>query len=86
MKVTVKGYVTYVKYPWQEVGVYALFANPVSDADPSCVNVGTTVEAEVEIPDDFNPNLVKIATLEKQKEEAIKRLELINKQLQEVAA
>lgn len=90
MKVKVTGHVVYVKYPWQEQGSYALFASPVSGTDPSITNVGVSVDVEVDIPEEFNPNAMQLSALQKQKQEVIKKFDetvaRINEQISKLQA
>ena len=90
MKVKLTGHVAYVKYSWETEGKYVLMAAPVTWADPAYTNVGVSTEVEVDIPDEFNPKLMQLESLHKQKQELIKKFDetvaRVNKQISELQA
>lgn len=90
MKVKVTGHVVYVKYPWDTEGRYVLMATPVSNFDSSYADVGVSVEVEVDIPKEFNPNAIQLSVLQKQKLDLIKKFDesvaRINEQISKLQA
>jgi hypothetical protein len=90
MKVKLTGHVVYVKYPWDTEGKYVLMAAPLGGHDPSYTDVGVSVEVEVDIPPEFNPALMQLKALHKQKQELIKKFDesvaRVNEQISKLQA
>jgi hypothetical protein len=90
MKVKLTGHVVYVKYPWDAEGKYVLMAAPFGGHDPSYTNVGVSAEVEVDIPKEFNPSVMQLKALLKQKQELIKKFDesvaRVNEQISKLQA
>lgn len=86
MKVTVKGFLHWRKYAWEETPDFVILSHKI-ESDPDYVYIGDH-ELEAEIPDDFDPIPGKIEVLRKEKQriqaEAHVKAENIEAQIQEL--
>lgn len=62
MKVTIKVFLHWHKYDWEEKPSYQLWRCDISDQGPEYVCLGER-EVEVEVPDEFDPRPHQIASL-----------------------
>ena len=69
MKIKTTIYIHFLKYTWQDKGIYQVFSYKYDD-DENRTFVGEQ-EIEVEVPDDYDATAQKIAALESQKEKAM---------------
>lgn len=68
MKVTIKGYITYRKYSWDEKPTYTVYGfDPTNYIDADEVLL-MEHDFEVEVPDNFDPRPGQIAALKAKKE------------------
>jgi hypothetical protein len=69
MKVKATVYVHYLKYDWQDEGVYEIFSFTADDDDHR--TFVCEQEIEIDVPDGYDPRAQKIAALEKKKQKVM---------------
>lgn len=67
MKTTIKAFLHYHKYDWQDNPTYEVFPNDMSTIGPQYVLI-KKIDVEVEIPDNFDPRPQQVAALRKEKQ------------------
>ena len=69
MKVKANVYIHYCKFIWDDKGEFEVLSFKADDDDYR--NFVGEQEIEIEVPDDYDPQMQKIAALEKQKQKVM---------------
>lgn len=89
MKVTVKTFLHWQKYAWEDVASYVFFCSDMTKHSPDRALI-REMEVEVEIPDNFNPAPQQIEALRSKKREVLAETEVkvqnLDEQIQRLLA